>query len=199
MGNRREHREKVAVSLESVGLSGAHMERYPNELCGRQRQRIGVARAPILDPRLIVCDKPVSALDMSVRGQIIKLLDGLHSKFELTCLLKAYALSQGYNIIDRVAAMYREKLVKLSRHWDLYRTPRYRYTDALMSAIPSPTPKRQAALHPYSGRGTGAVPPGGGLSLSPPLPLCRGHLPAQEAAATVTGDGPCMNGEEYAA
>ncbi|HUS16705.1 MAG TPA: dipeptide ABC transporter ATP-binding protein [Chloroflexia bacterium] len=144
MSNGKERQEKVQDLLRVVGLNAYYINRYPHEFSGGQRQRIGIARALAVNPKFIVADEPISALDVSIRAQVINLMEDLQSEFNLTYLFIAHDLSVVRHISDRVAVMYLGKIVELADRVELYENPLHPYTKALLSAVPIPDPLAEA-------------------------------------------------------
>ena len=183
IGTRAERFERVIQTLRSVGMQEYHARRYPHEFSGGQRQRIGIARALALQPKFIVCDEPVSALDVSIQAQVLNILQDLQSEYKLTYLFVAHNMSVVEHIADRVGVMYLGKLVEVAPRGELFRNPRHPYTKALMSAIPVPDPrlKRERIIL------KGDVP----SPLNPPAG-CRFHTRCPEAIERCKTEEPLL-------
>ncbi|EHQ90814.1 ABC transporter ATP-binding protein [Desulfosporosinus youngiae] len=183
VGTKIERKAKIKDLMERVGLSEYHLSRYPHEMSGGQKQRVGIARALALNPKLIICDEPVSALDVSIQAQVINLLEDLQKEYDLTYLFISHNLSVVHHICDRVGVMYLGKLVEIGSHEDIYRNTQHPYAKALISAIPNADPddRRERILL------KGDVP-----SPANPPSGCRFHTRCPEAIDLCSQEEPLL-------
>lgn len=187
--SKSERVDRVELLLKAVGLSETHMKRFPHEFSGGQRQRIGIARALALNPKLIICDEPVSALDVSVQAQVLNLLDDLQDEFGLTYLFIAHDLSVVQHISDRVAVMYLGKIVELSDVDTLFTNPLHPYTEALFSAIPVPDPLFQFNQIILEGDVPSPSNPPSGCNFHPRCQYATDRCRIEEPALVDASDG----------
>ncbi|WP_027625830.1 ABC transporter ATP-binding protein [Clostridium lundense] len=180
--------KRLLKLLNCVGLASYHKDRYPHEFSGGQRQRVGIARAISVNPKLIVCDEPVSALDVSIQAQVLNLLHDLQHEFNLTYLFIAHGLNVVKHISDRVGVMYLGKLVEVAEDESLYNSPKHPYTQALLSAIPVPDPKKKKERIILSGDVPNPINPPTGCRFHTRCEKCMGICKVKEPEMIEVGN-----------
>lgn len=187
LGDEKERKEKVLSLMREVGLDVQHTNRFPHEFSGGQRQRINVARALALDPKIIVCDEPVSALDVSVQAQVLNLLNDLQSRHNLTLVFISHDLSVIKHVSDRIAIMYLGRIVELCKAEEIYTSPKHPYTQALLSAIPPESPFEKKVQIELKGEIPSPIGDLKGCSLATRCPYvmdrCRVEIPILKEAS----------------
>ena len=189
IGTPAERRKKVADLLDRVGLPSDSAQRFAHEFSGGQRQRIGIARAIALEPDLVICDEPISALDVSVQAQVVNMLEDLQADLGLTYLFITHDLSMVRHISDRIGVMYLGKIVELATSADLYHRPSHPYTRALLSAIPVPDPEAARAVEPMQGEIPSPINIPSGCRFRTRCPLATELCAQVEPPLTDIGDG----------
>jgi oligopeptide transport system ATP-binding protein len=185
------YRRRVADLLQMVGLSSDMGDRYPHEFSGGQRQRIGIARSMAVEPTLLICDEPVSALDVSIQAQVVNLFQELRQRLGLSYLFIAHDLAVVRHISDRIAVMYLGRIVEIARQDDLYKRPMHPYTEALLAAIPVPDPEVEAG-RPHqiiTGEVPSAVRPPPGCRFHPRCPKAMDVCKKVDPPLIASGDG----------